>query len=73
MLSLQRKLCRIGYQIDDFRAVQSTAIQSRLLKISAVMLHLERWAAEREALPGTPPPIFSAGLLAVYDSSASAP
>lgn len=47
MPSLQRKLARVGYQIDDFRAVQSTAIQSRLLKISALMLHLERWAGER--------------------------
>jgi hypothetical protein len=46
MPSLQRKLARVGYQIDDFRAVQSTAIQSRLLKISALMLHLERWAGE---------------------------
>ncbi|MBR1090453.1 hypothetical protein JQ621_23550 [Bradyrhizobium manausense] len=47
MPSLQRKLARVGYQIDDFRAVQSTAIQSRLLKISALMLHLERWTGER--------------------------
>ncbi|MGY0576011.1 hypothetical protein ACTGJ9_037460 [Bradyrhizobium sp. RDM12] len=46
---LQRRLARIGYRIDDFRAVQSTAIQSRFMKISAIMFHLERWAADRES------------------------
>jgi hypothetical protein len=45
---LRRKLGRIGYQIDDFLAVQSTAIQSRFLKIAAIMLHLEQWCAKRE-------------------------
>lgn len=67
MPSLQRKLSRIGYQIDDFRAVQSTAIQSRLLKISALMLHLERWAAEHEAFMERHSDLY-AELLAVYDS-----
>jgi hypothetical protein len=67
MPSLQRKLSRIGYQIDDFRAVQSTAIQSRLLKISALMLHLERWAAEREAFMERNSDLY-VELLAVYDS-----
>lgn len=46
---LQRRLARIGYHVDDFRAVQSTAIQSRFMKISAIMFHLERWAADRES------------------------
>ncbi len=67
MPSLQRKLSRIGYQIDDFRAVQSTAIQSRFLKISALMLHLERWAADREAFMERNADLH-AELLAVYDS-----
>jgi hypothetical protein len=67
MPSLQRKLSRIGYQIDDFRAVQSTAIQSRFLKISALMLHLERWAADHEAFVERNSDLY-AELLAVYDS-----
>jgi hypothetical protein len=67
MPSLQRKLSRIGYQIDDFRAVQSTAIQSRFLKISALMLHLERWAAEHEAFMERNSDLY-AELLALYDS-----
>ena len=67
MPSLQRKLSRIGYQIDDFRAVQSTAIQSRFLKISALMLHLERWAAGHEAFVERNSDLY-AELLAVYDS-----
>ncbi|MET4389076.1 hypothetical protein ABIB73_004845 [Bradyrhizobium sp. F1.4.3] len=67
MLSLQRKLARVGYQIDDFRAVQSTAIQSRLLKISALMLHLERWAGSRESFMERNSDLY-AELLAVYDS-----
>jgi hypothetical protein len=45
---IRRKLGRIGYQIDDFIAVQSTAIQSRFLKIAAIMLHLEQWCTEGE-------------------------
>lgn len=47
MPSIRRKLGRIGYHPDDFRAVQSTAIQSRFLKISAILLHLENWRSER--------------------------
>jgi hypothetical protein len=67
MPSLQRKLSRIGYHVDDFRAVQSTAIQSRFLKISALMLHLERWAASHEAFVERNSDLY-AELLAVYDS-----
>lgn len=65
MPSLQRKLARVGYQIDDFRAVQSTAIQSRLLKISALMLHLERWAGETFVKRNSD---VYAELLAAYDA-----
>ncbi|MEK9281527.1 hypothetical protein MTR72_18195 [Bradyrhizobium sp. ISRA442] len=64
---LQRKLSRIGYQIDDFRAVQSTAIQSRFLKISALMLHLERCAGQREGFMERNADLH-AELLAVYDT-----
>jgi hypothetical protein len=67
MPSLQRKLSRVGYQIDDFRATQSTAIQSRFLKISALMLHLERWASEHQAFMERNSDLY-AELLAVYDS-----
>jgi hypothetical protein len=67
MLSLQRQLARFGYQIDDFRAVQSTAIQSRFLKISALMLHLERWAASRESFMERNGDLY-AELLATYDT-----
>jgi hypothetical protein len=67
MPSLQRKLSRVGYQVDDFRATQSTAIQSRFLKISALMLHLERWASEHQAFMERNSDLY-AELLAVYDS-----
>ncbi|WP_426611049.1 hypothetical protein [Bradyrhizobium sp. McL0616] len=67
MPSLQRKLARVGYQIDDFRAVQSTAIQSRLLKISALMLHLEGWAGSSESFMERNSDVH-AELLAVYDA-----
>lgn len=67
MPSLQRKLSRVGYQVEDFRATQSTAIQSRFLKISALMLHLERWAAEHQAFMERNSDLY-AELLAVYDA-----
>jgi hypothetical protein len=67
MPSLQRKLSRVGYQVDDFRATQSTAIQSRFLKISALMLHLERWASEHQPFMERNSDLY-AELLAVYDS-----
>ncbi|MBC9879086.1 hypothetical protein G8O24_17235 [Bradyrhizobium sp. INPA01-394B] len=63
---LQRRLARIGYRIDDFRAVQSTAIQSRFMKISAIMFHLERWAADRESFMERNSERY-AELLAVFD------
>src|SRR6516162_3710960 len=40
---VQRKLARIGFLTDDFRAVQATVIQARFLKITAIMHHLEKW------------------------------
>jgi hypothetical protein len=46
---LARRLGRCGYQIEDFRAVQAAPIQSRFLKIAAIMLHLEQWSAKRES------------------------
>ncbi|OAF05902.1 hypothetical protein [Bradyrhizobium neotropicale] len=64
---LQRKLSRIGYQIDDFRAVQSTAIQSRFLKISALMLHLDRCAEKRESFMERSADLH-AELQSVYDA-----
>jgi hypothetical protein len=67
MPSLKRKLARVGYQVDDFRAVQSTAIQSRLLKISALMLHLERWAGQGEGFITRNPDVY-AELLSAYDA-----
>ncbi|QPF90465.1 hypothetical protein [Bradyrhizobium commune] len=64
---LQRKLSRIGYQIDDFRAVQSTAIQARFLKISALMLHLDRCAERRESFMERNADVH-AELQSVYDA-----
>src|SRR6516225_6648306 len=40
---VQRKLARIGFSTDDFRAVQATVIQARFLKMTAIMHHLENW------------------------------
>jgi hypothetical protein len=47
--AVRRKLARIGYRVDDIQAVQSTAIQSRFLKITTVMHHLEQWSTNGEA------------------------
>jgi len=41
--AIHRKVARFGYHPDDFQAVQSTFIQSRFLKITAIMYHLEEW------------------------------
>jgi hypothetical protein len=48
MSAVRRKLARLGYQIDDFSAAQSTAIQSRFLKIAAIMFHLDEWHLKKE-------------------------
>jgi len=46
--AIHRNLGRIGYRLDDFQAVQSTFIQSRFLKITAIMYHLEEWDRKNE-------------------------
>ena len=52
MPALGRKFDRIGYRLDDYQAVQSTAIQARYLKIASIMHHLEAVAAEARAVYG---------------------
>ena len=42
--AIRRKVARFGYHLDDFHAVQSTSIQSRFLKITAIMHHLDGWS-----------------------------
>ena len=46
--AINRKVARFGYHPDDFQAVQSTFIQSRFLKITAIMYHLEEWNRKNE-------------------------
>jgi hypothetical protein len=46
--AIHRKVGRFGYHPDDFQAVQSTFIQSRFLKITAIMYHLEKWTEKKE-------------------------
>ena len=46
--AIHRKVARFGYHPDDFQAVQSTFIQSRFLKITAIMYHLEQWDRKKE-------------------------
>jgi hypothetical protein len=41
--AVSRRLARIGYQTDDISAVHSTIIQARIVKIAAIMHHLEEW------------------------------
>jgi hypothetical protein len=64
--ALRRKLARIGYHMDDYQAVQSTAIQSRFLKISAIMHHLEEWQLKRQPFIERHSEHY-ADLLQVYD------
>jgi hypothetical protein len=40
---IERKLARFGYQLDDFKAAQTTILQGRYLKLAAMMHHLEKW------------------------------
>jgi hypothetical protein len=49
MAVIRRKLARFGYRVDDFSAVQSTSIQSRFLKIAAIMHYLEQWNLKGES------------------------
>ena len=46
--AIHRKVGRIGYHPDDIQAVQSAFIQSRFLKITAIMYHLEVWDRKNE-------------------------
>jgi hypothetical protein len=58
MAIIRRKLGRYGYQVDDFPAVQRTVIQSRFLKIAALMHYLEQWSAKPEAFSWRKPATF---------------
>jgi hypothetical protein len=66
MAILRRKLARFGYQVDDFTAVQRTAIQSRFLKIAALMHALEQSSAKPEAFLKRNAESY-ADLLSVFD------
>jgi hypothetical protein len=46
--AIRRKVGRFGYRPDDFQAVQAAFLQSRFLKISAIMYHLEEWNRKKE-------------------------
>jgi hypothetical protein len=63
---ISRKLARCGYQTDDLRAIQSAPIQSRFLKIAAIMYHLEEWKLQGNAFLERNSEHYS-NLLAVYD------
>jgi hypothetical protein len=63
---LRRKLGRYGYEIDDFRAVQTAPIQSRFLKIAVIMHHLEQWNEAGESFLKRNSEHYS-DLLSVFD------
>ncbi len=63
---VSRKLGRVGYRIDDLRAVQAAPIQSRFLKIATIMHHLELLKLEGNAFLDRNAEQY-ANLLAVYD------
>jgi hypothetical protein len=63
---ISRKLARIGYKIDDLRAIQSAPIQSRFLKIATIMFHLEQWKLQGNAFFDRNSEHYS-NLLAIYD------
>ena len=63
---ISRKLVRIGYQVDDLRAIQSAPIQSRFLKIAALMYHLEQWKLTDSVFFERNSEHYS-NLLAIYD------
>jgi hypothetical protein len=63
---ISRKLARIGYQTDDLPAIQSAPIQSRFLKIAAIVYHLEGWKLQGNAFLDRNSEHYS-NLLAVYD------
>ncbi|WGD50818.1 hypothetical protein QA641_35335 [Bradyrhizobium sp. CB1650] len=63
---ISRKLARIGYPIEDLRALQSAPIQSRFLKIATIMFHLEQWKLQGNRFLDRNSEHYS-DLLAVYD------
>lgn len=63
---ISRKLARVGYQVDDLRAIQSAPIQSRFLKIAAIIYHLEEWKLQGNAFLERNSEDHS-NLLAIYD------
>jgi lipopolysaccharide/colanic/teichoic acid biosynthesis glycosyltransferase len=40
---VERKLARLGYKVDDFKAAQTTIIQGRYLKLAGMIHNLEKW------------------------------
>jgi hypothetical protein len=66
MPALGRQFERIGHRIDDYQAVQSTAIQARFLKIAAIMHHLGQWQLRQEPFMERNAEHY-AELLQVYD------
>jgi hypothetical protein len=63
---ISRKLARVGHKIDDLRAIQSAPIQSRFLKIAAIMYHLDKWKLMGNPFLEQNSEHYS-DLLAVYD------
>ena len=63
---ISRKLARVGYQVVDLRAIQSAPIQSRFLKISTLMYHLEQWRLQDNRFFERNSEQYS-NLLAIYD------
>jgi hypothetical protein len=41
--AVQRKLARCGYDFEDLTSARATVVQSRLVKIAAIVHHLEMW------------------------------
>jgi hypothetical protein len=64
--NVSRKLARVGYRVDDLRAIRSTAIQSRFLKIATIMFHLEEWKSQGNVFLARNAEHYS-DLLSVYD------
>jgi hypothetical protein len=64
--NVSRKLARVGYKIDDLPSIRSTAIQSRFLKIAAIMFHLEEWKSQGNVFLARNAEHYS-DLLSVYD------
>jgi len=63
---ISRRLARVGYKTDDLQAIQSTAIQSRFLKITAIMFHLGEWKSQGSVFLARNAEHYS-DLLTIYD------